>query len=185
MNVRFFVSFFIVIATGILQAEIGSFFNINMTKYYDQSLLNILSFSNYIMSILIPFGFWILFCLLVHMSAIIFNLKGNLKGIIEMSGLSFLPFMLNFVILYLMLIYTNTNLENQMDIYIKNDKYDIELFNEVYLSDFKILGNIASVIFLSIYVYLVKINYNTSFIRSIGCVLLPISFYIFINYLIL
>jgi len=180
MDIRIFVSLIIILTTGVFQAEISQDLNKSISKYYDESFINILISADYIFSIFTPISIWIVFTLSVHMVAIIIGKEGKIRDLFSITGVSFLPFMINLLIMYLVINTSNNDFGNEMINLINDPNYDIKLNENIHLSLFRKISTVSTVMFFIIYLLLIKKAYNQTYINALVCVTAPIICYIFI-----
>lgn len=183
MDIRFIVTVLIVAACGFFQAEVSRLFNNYLIDYYEQSFLSALTISSYAVSLMVPFGLWFLIGLLVHMMTIIVGKSGSLRELYYISGICFIPFLLNLIFAFVLLQSTSTDVGSELSKLASNASYDVRITKEVSLSTLRNIGTFCSLISMLIYCFVVLKVYKATVIQSILCVSAPIAVFLIMKML--
>ena len=149
-----------------------------LIDYYEQSFLNALVISSYAVSMLIPFGLWFLIGLLIHMMSIIVNKPGSIRELYHISGICFIPFLANFIFIYILLLSTNINIGSELSILVLDPNYNVKIADGISLSLIQKIGTFCSLICIVLYCLVVYKVYKASLVQSIICVMAPIGIFL-------
>lgn len=183
MDIRFIVTVLIVAACGFFQAEVSRLFNNYLIDYYEQSFLSALTISSYAVSLMVPFGLWFVIGLLIHMMTIIVGKPGSLRELYFVSGICFIPFLLNLIFAFVLLQSTNVDIGSELSKLATDASYDVRITNEVSLSTLRNIGTFCSFITMLIYCSVVFKVYKASVIQSILCVSTPVAIFLLMKML--